>query len=106
MIWPDIFHPRSNFSHPAHAIAFLPRIAGKVVKGPKCKIFGRSDFNDFYTIKPFWAGDWGKNINLILKKKKKFFGGGGVRHHLISRAYAYQFLAHMLSVRIKVGACA
>jgi len=26
----------------------------------KCEIFDRSDFHDFYTIKPFWVGDFGK----------------------------------------------
>jgi hypothetical protein len=30
---------------------------------PKCEIFIRSDFHDFYTIKPFWVGDFGEYIN-------------------------------------------
>jgi hypothetical protein len=25
---------------------------------PKCEIFDRSDFHDFYSIKPFWVGDF------------------------------------------------
>ncbi len=25
----------------------------------KCEIFDRSDFHDFYTIKPVWVGDFG-----------------------------------------------
>jgi hypothetical protein len=29
----------------------------KVLKVPKCEILDRSDFHDFYTIKPFWVGD-------------------------------------------------
>jgi hypothetical protein len=29
------------------------------LKVPKCEIFHRSDFQDFYTIKPFWVGDFG-----------------------------------------------
>ncbi len=29
------------------------------LKVPKFKIFDRSDFQDFYAIKPFWVGDFG-----------------------------------------------
>jgi hypothetical protein len=29
---------------------------------PKCEIFDRSDFHDFYSIKPFWVGDFGAKI--------------------------------------------
>jgi hypothetical protein len=29
---------------------------------PKCKIFDRSDFHDFYTIKSFWVSDFGAKI--------------------------------------------
>jgi hypothetical protein len=32
------------------------------LKVPKCEIFGRSDFHDFYTIEPFWVGDFGAKI--------------------------------------------
>jgi hypothetical protein len=28
------------------------------LKVPKCEIFDRSDFHGFYTIKPFWVGDF------------------------------------------------
>jgi hypothetical protein len=28
------------------------------LKVPKCEIFDRSDFHYFYTIKPFWVGDF------------------------------------------------
>ncbi len=31
-------------------------------KVPKCEIFDRSDFQDFYTIKPMWIGDFGAKI--------------------------------------------
>ncbi len=33
---------------------------------PKCEIFDRSDFPDFYTIKSSWVGD------LVVKIKKNF----------------------------------
>jgi hypothetical protein len=29
------------------------------LKVPKCEIFDRSDIHNFYTIKPFWVGDFG-----------------------------------------------
>jgi hypothetical protein len=32
------------------------------LKVPKCEIFDRSDFNDFYTIKSLWEGDCGVKI--------------------------------------------
>jgi hypothetical protein len=48
---------------------------------PKCEIFDRLDFLDFYNIKPFCVGDFWKD-----------------RHHLIS--YAHKFLMRMLSARI------
>jgi hypothetical protein len=31
-------------------------------KVPKCEIFHRSDFHDFYSIKPFWVGDFRAKI--------------------------------------------
>ncbi len=34
----------------------------KLLKVPKCEIFDRSDFHDFYSIKPFWVGDFGAKI--------------------------------------------
>jgi hypothetical protein len=33
-----------------------------MLKVPKCEIFDRSDFHDFYTIKPFWVVDFGAKI--------------------------------------------
>ncbi len=30
-----------------------------MLKVPKCEIFDRSDFHDFYSIKPVWVGDFG-----------------------------------------------
>ncbi len=32
------------------------------LKVPLCEIFDHSDFHDFYTIKPFWVGDFGAKI--------------------------------------------
>jgi hypothetical protein len=29
---------------------------------PSYEIFYRSDFHDFYTIKPFWVGDFGTKV--------------------------------------------
>ncbi len=56
-----------------------------LLKVPKCEIFDRSDFQDFYTIKPMWISDF------------------GARQHLISNAnaeLAHQFLMRTLSARI------
>jgi hypothetical protein len=53
------------------------------LKVTKCEIFDRSDFHDFYTLKPFWVGDYmglqHKLFTLIL---------GGARHHLIYDVHA------------------
>ncbi len=32
---------------------------GGIIKGTQDRIFHRSDFQDFYTIKPSWVGDFG-----------------------------------------------
>ncbi len=71
----------------------------KRLKVPKCEIFDRSDFHDFYTIKPFYVGDFWVKIysNLVI------LIWGGARHHLISDAHAeraHQFLTRTLSARI------
>jgi hypothetical protein len=64
----------------------------------RCGYFDRSDFHDFYTIKPVWVCDFGAKIytfTLIF---------GVARHHLISDAHAehaHQLLTRMLSVSIK-----
>jgi hypothetical protein len=55
------------------------------LKVPKCEIFHCLNFNDFYTIKPFWIGDFG------LKYKLGTLIFGGARH---------QFLTRPLSARI------
>jgi hypothetical protein len=33
-----------------------------LLKVPKCEIFCRLDFHDFYTVKPFWVADFGAKI--------------------------------------------
>jgi hypothetical protein len=35
------------------------------LKGPKCEIFDRSDFHDFYTLKVSVGGGWGSTLGLI-----------------------------------------
>jgi hypothetical protein len=32
------------------------------LKAPKCEVFDRWDFHDFYTIKTFWVGDFEAKI--------------------------------------------
>ena len=36
----------------------------RLLKVPKCEIFDRSDFHEFYTIKLFWVGDFGVKYEL------------------------------------------
>ncbi len=40
----------------------MSKCVGTYLKVPKCEIFDRSDFHDFYSIKPFWVGDFGAKI--------------------------------------------
>ncbi len=35
------------------------------LKVPKCEIFDRSDFHDFYPIKSLWEGDFGVKIKCL-----------------------------------------
>jgi hypothetical protein len=68
-----------------------------ILKVPKCEIFNRSDFHDFYTIKTFCVGDFGAKYKLV----RLIFGGA--RHHLISNAHrerVHQFLMRTLRVWI------
>ncbi len=37
------------------------------LKVPKCEIFDRSDFHDFYPIKSLWEGDFGVKIKCFKK---------------------------------------
>jgi hypothetical protein len=48
---------------------------GFYLKVPKCEIFDRSDFNDFYTIKSLRKGDCGVKIKKIKKNIKGFIWG-------------------------------
>jgi hypothetical protein len=38
-----------------------------LLKVPKCEIFDRSDFHDFYHIKSLWEGDFGVKIKSLKK---------------------------------------
>jgi hypothetical protein len=38
-----------------------------ILKVPKCEIFDRSDFHDFYTIKSLWEGNFGVKIKCLKK---------------------------------------
>jgi hypothetical protein len=44
---------------------FVFYFVGKALKVPKCEIFDRSDFPDFYTIKSLRVGDFGVKIKRI-----------------------------------------
>ncbi len=46
-----------------------------VLKVPKREIFDRSDFPDFYTIKPLRVGDFGVKIKIFLYKYLGFHLG-------------------------------
>jgi len=39
-------------------------LAGNNLKVPKCEIFDNSDFDDFYTIKSLWGGDFWVKIKV------------------------------------------
>jgi hypothetical protein len=65
----------------------------RTLKVPKCEIFNRSDFPDFYTIKSSRVCD------LVVKILTYYFKGA--KPHLVSDAYAqgmHQFLMRMLSL--------
>ncbi len=55
---------------------------------PKCEIFDRSDFHDFYSIKSLWEGDFGVKIKCL---KKKFRGS----------LAAAKFLTRLLSLILR-----
>jgi hypothetical protein len=52
------------------------------LKVPKCEIFHRSDFPDFYTIKSSWVGD------LMVKILTYYFNFEGAKPHLVSDEHA------------------
>ncbi len=68
------------------------------LKVPKCEIFDRSDFPDFYTIKSSWVGD------LVVKILTYYFLlFEGAKPHLVSDAHAkhtHKELMRMLSMCI------
>ena len=64
------------------------QITRLVLKVPKREIFDRSDFPDFYTIKPLRVGDFGVKIKKILKIFRGSFRGA-------------KFLTRMLSLFLR-----
>ncbi len=58
------------------------------LKVPKCEIFDRSDFHDFYPIKSLWEDDFAVKIKCL---KKIFRGSFG----------ATKFLTRMLSLILR-----
>ncbi len=84
---------------------FFIRITGILyLKVPKCEIFDRSDFPDFYTIKPLRVGDFGIKIKNIFKNIQGFIQGCKVPY-----AYAQQgtvimmFFQKMMKVHKYMG---
>ncbi len=55
---------------------------------PKCEIFDRSDFDDFYTMKFLWGGDFGVKIKVCFFIFRGSFG-------------AAKFLTGMLSLILR-----
>jgi hypothetical protein len=66
------------------------------LKLPKCEIFNRSDFHDFYTIKPFWVGDFVAKIYCELFTL--IFGGA--RDQFLTRTLNAHINPCVLRVRI------
>ncbi len=60
-IFEPIIEQKPTLSHP---ILFFVTIAiyRPFLKVPKCEIFDRSDFHDFYPMKSLWEGDFGVKI--------------------------------------------
>jgi hypothetical protein len=46
-----------------------------MLKVTKCEIFDRSDFDDFYTIKSPWGGDFGVKIKVCIFDIQGFIWG-------------------------------
>jgi hypothetical protein len=51
---------------------------------PKCDIFDRSDFHDFYTIKSLWEGNFGVNIKKMIFIFRGSFGAAKFLMHILS----------------------
>ncbi len=70
---------------------------------PKCEIFDRLDYHDFYIIKPFWGDDFGAKIKTCYYNLWRSYASFNFDAHA---ERTHHFLTHMLSVRIKVRAYA
>ncbi len=57
--------------------------SASILKVPKCEIFDRSDFDDFYIIKSLWGGDFGVKIKFCF-----FYSWGFISGREISYAFA------------------
>ncbi len=51
-----------RFSHLGKTASRLRFLQRTFLKVPKCEIFDRSDFHDFYPIKSLWEGDFAVKI--------------------------------------------
>jgi hypothetical protein len=80
-------------------------------KGPKCEIFHRSDYHDFYTIKSLREGDFGVTIKFFLIFRGSFRAAKFPTHmlSLILRSagpskhaeHKHQRLIHILSIGVR-----
>jgi hypothetical protein len=61
------------------------------LKVHKCEIFDRSDFHDFYTIKPLWEGDFGVKIKFVFNKFMGSFGGREIPYAYAQSNYKKDF---------------
>ncbi len=77
-----------------------------MLKVPKCEIFDRSDFDDFYTINSLCEGDFGVKIKNLMKIFWGFIKGCKVPYAYASGTDAQaehmrKALVRMLSIRVK-----
>jgi hypothetical protein len=99
-LW-QAYCPRSYMSCAIGSHIIIIRLKNvSLLKVPKCQIFDRSDFHDFYTIKSLQEGDFGVKI----KKFKKIFRGpfenAKFLKHMLSLILGAQPLQNILSIRI------
>ncbi len=60
---------------------------------PKCEIFDRSDFPDFYTIKSLRVGDFGVKIKKIYKIFRGSFRGAKFLTRMLSLFLRFFFIS-------------
>ncbi len=64
---------------------------------PKCEIFHRSDFPDFYTIKSSWVGD------LVVKILTYYFNFEGAKPHLVSDVHAEHTRKELMRMSMRIS---